>query len=122
MYRLFASYHPLPNRAKHWRLEQDHTRMDITVPKGFYWNGVSSPKIFYPLFPVWDVYASAALIHDWIYAQRGNIETGQVTRREADDIFYNIMVEDGVSKLRAKAMWAFVRLTGWTVWNRPKPK
>lgn len=121
MYRIYCSYSPNPDHQKHWRLEQDHVRYNITVPAGFKWNTVSVPRIFLPLIPKWGLYSSAALVHDYIYAKRGNINKNTYTRKIADDIFYRIMREDGVGKHKAFIMWLFVRATGWKVWNRPKP-
>lgn len=124
MYRIYCSFSPNPNHQKHWRVERDHTRDGVTVPEGFKWNTVSVPAIFLPIIPKWGRYSSAALVHDYIYAMRGNINNNnkfKFTRKDADDIFYSIMIEDGVNKVKAKSMYFFVRLTGWKVWNRPKP-
>ena len=121
MYKIYCCYSPNPKHTKHWRLDEEHTRHNITVPAGFKWNSVSTPRILLPLIPRWGLYSSAALIHDYLYSMRGDINNEVYTRRQSDDIFYKIMIEDGVNKFKARIMWLFVRATGWKVWNIPKP-
>ena len=39
------------------------------------------------------------------------------TRKKADDLFYDVLVADGVPKWRARLAWAGVRIGGAAAWN-----
>jgi hypothetical protein len=85
----------------------------ITVPIGFATDYASVPRLFWRLFPPWDDYSPAAVIHDYIYV------VGDRPRRKADAIFLELM--DGlpdISWLRARIMWLAVRLGGWVGWRQ----
>ena len=80
----------------------------ISVKEGFEYDGASIPKAFWWLIgsPFSGNYRVAATIHDALYA------TQLTTREEADDIFYNIMVNEGVAKWRASLMYTAVLAFG----------
>jgi hypothetical protein len=86
----------------------------ITVKEGFIYDSASIPRIFWSLIgsPFSGKYRMAALIHDALYA------TQLTTREEADDIFYNIMVNEGVSVWKAKLMYTAVLAFGSSVYNK----
>jgi len=84
---------------------------DITLRAGFRWNGASIPRWlwwlvgspFHPLFMV------ASAFHDALYQYGSRLG---ITRREADDLFFALLRADGVSLVRASAMWLAVRAFG----------
>jgi hypothetical protein len=86
----------------------------ITVKEGFVYDSASIPRIFWSLIgsPFSGKYRMAALIHDALYA------TQLTTRQEADDIFYNIMVNEGVAVWKAKLMYTAVLAFGDRVYNK----
>jgi hypothetical protein len=49
---------------------------------------------------------AAAVIHDYLYS------TGELTRREADKVFYNALRSSGIARWRAGLFWAGVRVGG----------
>ena len=86
----------------------------LTVPAGFQSDGASVPQF------LWDSVSPqidprtlrGALVHDYIYRNAPD----QWTRKEADDLFYEFIREDGLSWWSAqKAYWG-VRLFGTSAW------
>lgn len=108
---------------EYWELIEDFSytindKFTITVPKGFRTNLASSPR------PLWFVISpsgkhnAAAVIHDWLYSEYN--DTG-INRTLADKIFYKLMIECGVNKIKAKCMYWGVRRFGELFW-KPKLK
>lgn len=97
------------------RLVEPLTYLDITVPAGFESDGASVPRLFWRLvFPPTDTTAlRAAVIHDWIY----RTHPAGWTRAAADDLFYDLLIEDGVPRWRAWLAWSGVRLGGGSAWK-----
>ena len=100
-----------PKTPKVWRLLTDYSRDGITVPAGFTTDLASTPRIIWALYPRWDRYAPAAVIHDYLCIN-GLGYTGQ----EIDSLFHRHMVEDGVKPHRAFIMWTCVRIFGKKEW------
>ncbi len=48
----------------------------------------------------------AATVHDWLYT------TGQVSRKDADAVFYRALRAEGVARWRAWLFWLGVRVGG----------
>lgn len=57
---------------------------------------------------------AAATIHDRLY------RTQWLSRRDADQVFYNALRSSCVARWRALLMWAGVRLGGWWSYRRSK--
>ena len=102
-----------------WILLQDYTRAwtmpdgigyEMTVPAGFRWDSASIPKRFQDRIARWGRHSYASLIHDWLYDQRIG------TRERADEIFYVLLLEDGVGKFKSWIMYKAVRLGGRRAW------
>ena len=100
-----------PKTPEVWRLLTDYSRDGITVPAGFTTDLASTPRFIWALYPRWDRYAEAAVVHDYLCVN-GLGYTG----KQMDDMFYNHMIEDGVKKHRAFIMWACVRIFGNKEW------
>jgi len=93
----------------HWR------GWTIPVPEGFQHDGASVPRLawtFSGLTPD-GLIRAAALAHDFAY--RGFVPG--MTRREADVMLYDLMVEAGISRPRAYVAWLGVRTGGWLSWK-----
>ena len=88
----------------------------FTVPEGFTTDLASVPSIvpgvIRILFRGPLQTAMAAILHDYLY------ETGIVSRREADSLFYEALRATGEGRVGAFLMWSGVRLGGWYVWNK----
>ena len=107
-----------------WELKYDASYMTAakelsTVRKGFITDFASVPKIFWPIMPPAgdgsNVYGIAALWHDWLYSHK-QIYGRNIVRKEADDLFLEIMLYTGVNTFVAHVMWSQVRMWGWVVW------
>lgn len=99
-----------------WRLEQvymRHTSLgEITVPVGFLWEGCSTPRILWSLLPTWGKYTGAALIHDYLYSEQ------PCSRADADRVFLELLIEDGVKPRCALTMFRAVQAFGGRCWKR----
>ena len=86
----------------------------INVPAGFITDFASVPRlpITYMLFG--NIGHRAAVVHDYLYA------TGETPREYADDVFRLLLIEEGVSPIRANLMYAGVRMAGGKYYNDEK--
>ena len=83
----------------------------IEVPANFITDLASIPKIFQNIFePAGKNYTRAALIHDYLYSK--NCIYTDISRKEADKIFFNIMKERGVPFWKRHLMFIAVRVFG----------
>ena len=98
----------------------------ITVPAGFLTDFASIPWGLWNLFPPLGPWARPAIVHDFIYATRGDGIYGtrrwitretNYSRREADDIFLEAMEVVGVPAWRRSIMYRAVRLGGGSGWG-----
>ena len=89
--------------------------MALTIPAGFHSDGASVPEI------LWNTVSPAidprtlrgSLAHDYIY----RVQPANWTRKMADEMFYDLIREDGLSWYRAqKAYWG-VRIFGGLAWR-----
>lgn len=99
-----------------WEVIRDFRYMSqdavlITVESGFITDFASIPKVGRIIYESWGSYGYAAVIHDWLYTTRDG------TRRQADRVFYEAMIDSGVPYLRAMVLWFAVRIGGWWTWR-----
>lgn len=110
------------------------TTWQIIIPKGYKSDGASVPRLVWTLSGLTPdgLIRAAALIHDFIYDHSGHLPCGSFkyvvngewyscpdidwTRKEADQLFANIMKECGVSKFQRRVAYLAVRVGGWTGW------
>ena len=85
----------------------------IQISKGEVTDGASIPKFLWSTegSPFTGLYRKAAVIHDYLY-RLGYGKTPLVSRERADKIFYEAMLELGVSKFEAQKKYRAVRLFG----------
>lgn len=81
----------------------DHLGRTVIVPAGFQTDLASVPRlpVIYMLFG--NRARQASVVHDYLYG------SGEVSRKDADEVFYEAAVATGVPKWAAKAMWTGVR-------------
>lgn len=92
----------------------DVAGITITAPAGFITDLASIPRYIpfaYALFA--DLGQAAAVVHDVAYSYH------VTTRAMADAILYEALLVLGVPKLKARAMWAGVRVGGGSHWTQP---
>lgn len=97
------------------------TRYQIRIPSGFEFDGASVPRAFWRLLPpVAGVHLRAALAHDVLYVDKmcwKNGDYAAITKEEADWIFRQLMLEDGVTPWLAKAAYSAVAAFGGSTWD-----
>jgi hypothetical protein len=96
---------------------EDYPVFGITVPAGYTTDFASTPKAIWWVYPPTGYYQHAATLHDWIYDLHHRNAT-VIGRAEADGILRKQMDLDGVGFRTRWTFWIFVRLFGWTFWNR----
>ena len=115
---------PEPNKLRDaYEVVQDLAtktgKTTIRVPKFFQYDGASIPGLFQPLIgtPFTPRFMRASVFHDWIY------HTHQISRDAADNLFHDLLIDDGVDAPKAWAMWNAVSIGGGNYWtNDPDDK
>lgn len=103
-----------------WRLTKPlvfkGSKFGITVVTNFITDGASRPQTLGSLCNrMSGPEAEAAVLHDWLYSK----DSGYVYNREqSDQIFYDAMIDGGVNKIRAKAIYWGVRLGGGSAFKK----
>jgi hypothetical protein len=89
----------------------------IIVPKGFETDFASVPRvpIFFTLFG--DRAHREAVLHDYLYRTDA---VPELDRSQVDRVFLEAMTERGKGFFVRWAMYAGVRLGGWTAWHKKK--
>ena len=89
------------------------SRATYVVPRGFTCDGASIPKAFWSalgLHPFSYKIRRPAILHDFLYR---NLVGNGVTRKQADQIFFDALVIDGhVISWKAQLIWQAVRIFG----------
>lgn len=87
-------------------------KYQVMVLKGFDFDFASIPKIITNILPKsGQEYDRAACLHDALYASRW------LPKAECDRLFYDAMIEDGVSKYRAWSMYQAVKWFGHSAYK-----
>ena len=85
----------------------------IKVPKDFVTDFASIPRLFWNILPPSGTkknrYGKAAVLHDYLYDKTCKIK---MSRKDADNMFYEAMRAVKVSKFVAKLFYYSVRLCG----------
>ena len=78
--------------------------------------------------PKWfakDRYIRAYIFHDSAYKHggvwvciNGKWTFRNLTRKQADDMLYHMLIAEGASKANARAIWLGVRAGGWYSWGK----
>jgi hypothetical protein len=99
----------------------------IDVPRGFEYDGASVPRIAWSISGLRPdgLIRAPALVHDWLYTKHEfkditllGYEKTACSRKEADDLFLQIMLEAGMKKYRAKIAYWAVRWFGAMAWKK----
>lgn len=103
-----------------YRVGSEDSAEVICVPVGFETDFASIPWGLRNLFPALGPWGRPAIIHDYLYATRG--QAGRYTRLQADRIFAEAMAVVGVPAWRRQIMFLAVRLGGGGGWGRDAPQ
>ena len=90
----------------------------ITIPKCFFTDGASVPKIFWSVFSPWGSYFSAALVHDYLYSKDSDEAFSVGSRAVADKIFKEAMFNAGVGWITRETVYRAVRIGGWASYKK----
>lgn len=107
-----------PTSSEQWVVEAPlvyltNYRTAIVVPIGYATDLASVPRFAWRIVrPDHPTARRAAVVHDFIYTNLTDI----YTKKQADDIFYEALLEDGTSKVLAFLMWCAVRVGGKGAW------
>ena len=83
-----------------------------TVPKGFVYDGKSSPKLSWFYSPPYGKDHPAVVAHDWLY------QTKATSRKVADQTLMDISKACGVRPTKALVEYCMVRVFGLMRWHR----
>ena len=87
----------------------------IVVPVGYETDLASVPRIAWRIVPRDQAEARRpAVVHDYIYTHL----TKSFTKKEADQVFYDALLEEGLSTPLAWLMWCAVRIGGRGNWSK----
>lgn len=114
--RTQPSLNPVPDKNK-YELAMDYelvmNGVEIVVPRYFNYDGASIPALAWQLTypPFHPDVMLPSLIHDWLFYNH------QVDRKTTDEIYYGLLRNNGVHRVKAKAMWGVVRMLGGFAWD-----
>jgi hypothetical protein len=106
--------HPVSNDQ--YQLDHDYRATAagwwIHIRAGFITDGASVPRLLWRVVghPFQGRALAAAIVHDALY------QVEAIPRAEADRVFYELLIANGVSRGKAWAMFAGVRIGGGFVW------
>lgn len=95
---------------------------DFTVPKGFLFDGGSLPRAFWWFIAPAGKGNLAFLSHDFVYreAEKTPVDSNGVgmSREQADEMMYDLLVYSGLSKWKAWTAWRGTRRGGWLSYKK----
>ena len=89
---------------------------EIFIPKGFRTDLASIPRILWWVVPPFGEYNEAAVVHDFLYRKLHG--KSNITRKEADLIFFSLMEKANVNKIISYTFYVAVRAFGWIVYGK----
>ena len=90
-----------------WReLLKDYKYKSVTVPAGFKWNGASTPFFAKMIIPKFELTLEATAVHDYLCTNA----TSKADRKEADEIFKEMLRLKGMGKFRSRLGYWGVRI------------
>lgn len=97
---------PLFGSTTKYILIEDYTFKNITVPRGFIFDGATIPKLFWKVHghPFRPNFVAAALIHDY------GLYHKDFKRKEVNSLFYELLKLNNVPRWKAKQMYWAVSL------------
>jgi len=100
-------------------LDKDVRHRGLTIPRGFKWDGASTPKPFRMIAPKWGDCSLAFLTHDYLYSIHAPRD---ITRKHADKILYEDLCALGMSKIRAYLVYKTVDVFGGMYFRVGRPR
>lgn len=99
-------------RSLHYRCSD---ASEVIVPAGYLSDLASVPQLVRQIVdPQTPAARRPAVVHDFIYTHLGH----RFTKRQADLIFYQALLEEGMHRCLAWLVWRAVRLGGQGTWKQ----
>lgn len=89
--------------------------LEITIPKGFETDFASIPRIFWSIIAPIGKHTLPSVLHDYLYEYGYSLN---ITRKKADKMFYDAMIESKVARITANILWLCVRVFGYKNYNK----
>jgi hypothetical protein len=89
----------------------------IIVPRNFYSDGASVPRMFWSFLSPFGSYFKAALIHDFLYSKDSE-KYYPFDRKTSDLIFKEAMFNLGIGWAKRETIYRAVRLGGWASFRK----
>jgi len=98
-------------RENKYQLDEDVIIDGVRIEAGFQWNGASNPRFFWRILgsPFQPKYMVPSLVHDYLYSLG---QASGYSRREADKLFFKLLIANGVNRKLAKTLYSGVRVGG----------
>lgn len=110
--------------AGHWvvddgfRYHDLRRGIDLEIVPGFICDLASVPRALWWVLAPFELSQCAPVLHDWLYKRGGLVGGRQAyTREQADQLFQEVMEEEGVPAWRRAAAFRAVRLFGRFAWR-----
>ena len=87
----------------------------LTVPTGFETDGVSSPRIIWPLIGPTSKAFKISIFHDYVFSK---VCKYNFTRKEADDLMLEGMIDLEVPLIERRIVYRALRLFSWMFWKK----
>lgn len=107
-----------------WELTENFyvKRMRGIIEKGFRFDLASIPRLFWRVTAPFELSIEAPLAHDYLYRFQGRYTdiTGirrKLSRKDTDDLFLQIMTDEGVGWFRRNAAYRAVRMFAGGHWK-----
>lgn len=104
--RIFR-YGEMPELTKDLAYKHKLSGKTFVVPKGFKTDFASIPRIFWNIVAPLGKHTLPSVLHDYLYEYGASLG---VSRKEADKIFWDAMIESHVAQITANVMWFCVRV------------
>lgn len=92
----------------------DYAGLSFVIPAEFNFDLASVPRWLWPIISSFELSIVAPLIHDYFYRYNGkpvyHLPVRKVTRAQADEIFHDMMILEGIPRWKAEAAYRAVRL------------
>ena len=116
-------------RTDSWEVTDDFCYtghgVEVFIQAGFKTDLASIPRFFWRFMAPHELSIAAPLVHDSLYRNGGIAATPRgtmflFTREQTDNLFLQIMEEEGVSWWKRNSAYRAVRLFAWASWkNKP---
>lgn len=100
-----------------WKLLENYTYKDIMIPAGEVTDLDSVPRLPFAYMLTKNASVIGAIVHDHLY-RTGKRNGKTITRKEADDVFNEVMIAEGVKDWQRVMIYTGVRVGGWLPWKR----